>query len=179
MAAALDALFTPSALVVPTPGTDAADLWPALEDFARVVARLHAVDDVTSELVRLRGASQHACRLCRSRRSQAAIAAGADDATFAAVDGDRSRLSDPQRAALALVDAMVWTPTAIPAEVVADVRRTLRPEQAVEVVVDVVRNAQNKIAVALGADAANVTSGVELYDLSDEGDVVVVGVAGV
>ena len=163
---------------MPTPGTDAADLWPAMEDFARVVARLDALDDVTSELVRLRGASQHDCRLCRSRRSQAAIAAGADDATFAAVDGDRARLTDSQRAALALVDAMVWTPAAIPAEVVAEVRRTLRPEQAVEVVLDVVRNAQNKIAVALGADAANVTSGVELYDLSVEGDVVVVGVAG-
>jgi hypothetical protein len=63
-------------------------------------------------------------------------------------------------------------------EVVTEVRRTLRPEQAVEVVVDVVRNAQNKIAVALGADAANVTSGVELYDLSADGDVVVVGAAG-
>jgi alkylhydroperoxidase family enzyme len=179
MAAALDALFSPSEPAAQTPGTAAADLWPALEDFARAVARLDALDDVTSELVRLRGASQHDCRLCRSRRSQAAITAGADDATFAAVDGDRARLTDSQRAALALVDAMVWTPGAIPAEVVAELRRTLRPEQAVEVVLDVVRNAQNKIAVALGADAANVTSGVELYDLSDEGDVVVVGVAGV
>ena len=33
-------------------------------DFLPAVARMRALDPVTSELVRLRGAAQHNCRLC-------------------------------------------------------------------------------------------------------------------
>jgi hypothetical protein len=39
----------------------------------------------------------------------------------------------------------------------------------VELVLDVARNAQNKIAVALGADDPNVESGVEIYDVNPDG----------
>ena len=38
-----------------------ADLWPLLEEFMREVARLDALDPVTTELVRLRCASYHDC----------------------------------------------------------------------------------------------------------------------
>ena len=44
------------------------------------------LDAVATELIRLRGARQHECRLCKSRRNLTAINAGADDATFEAVD---------------------------------------------------------------------------------------------
>ena len=37
---------------------------------------------------------------------------------------------------------------------------------------DVVRNAANKIAVALGGDAPEVTEGIQYYDLDARGDVV-------
>ena len=37
---------------------------------------------------------------------------------------------------------------------------------------DVVRNAANKIAVALGGDDAVVTEGVEYYDVDATGDVI-------
>ena len=37
---------------------------------------------------------------------------------------------------------------------------------------DVVRNAANKIAVALGSDAPEVTDGIEYYDIDAGGDVV-------
>ena len=47
----------------------------------RQVARLDTLDPVLTELVRLRGARQHECRLCGSRRSVAAIGAGAEEAT--------------------------------------------------------------------------------------------------
>ena len=75
-----------------------AELWPLLEEFMREVARLDALDPVTTELVRLRGARQHDCRLCKSRRSVAAIDAGADESTFDAVDdfaeSDLSRVGE-------------------------------------------------------------------------------------
>ena len=69
---------------------------------------------------------------------------------------------------------MIWTPTAIPDDVVADVRRHLTDAEAVEVVLDVVRNAANKIAVALRADAPEVTEGVQLFTTDADGTLTVV-----
>jgi len=162
---ALDVLFAPGAWGHPDPHDG--DRWTALDQFQQAVARLGEVDPVTTELVRLRGARQHACRLCQSLRSRSALAAGADEAMFAAVDDHAaSDLSDAQKAALALTDALIWTPTEVPAEAV---RAHFTPAQAVELVLDVARNAQNKIAVALAADAPNVDEGVEVYDVNPDG----------
>ena len=125
--AALDALFGPSAWVGPR-RYPVSDTWVAIDTFMRTVARLRALDPTTTELVRLRGARQHDCRLCSSRRSADAIDDGAGDAEFAAVDDyETSDLPEATKAALALVDAMIWTPLAIPATVVDDVRRLLTP----------------------------------------------------
>ena len=138
----------------------------------REVARLDSLDPVTTELVRLRGARQHDCRLCKSRRSVAAIDEGADEATFDAIDRYAdSDLPDQVKAALALTDATIWTPYAVPADVVAAANEYLTPEQITEVVLDVTRNAANKIAVALGTDAATVTDGVELFSTDLDGNV--------
>ncbi|MDI6910756.1 hypothetical protein [Nocardioides sp.] len=173
--AALDAVFAPSAWPAVPRRMPVADIWSLVESFLASVALLDRVDPTTTELVRLRGARQHACRLCASRRSVAAIDAGADDVTFEAVDHyESSDLSPVAKAALALTDAIIWTPLAIPESVVADVRRELTPAQAVEVVLDVVRNAANKIAVGLGSDAAAVTEGVELFVTEPDGTLTVV-----
>jgi hypothetical protein len=147
------------------------ELWPLIEEFMRQVARLDTLDPVLTELVRLRGARQHECRLCKSRRSVAAIDAGADESTFAAVDDfAHSDLPAATKAALALTDAMIWTPYVVPRQVAEDAQAHLAPEQVVEVVLDVTRNAANKIAVALGADAAAVTDGVELFTTDADGN---------
>lgn len=165
---ALDALFVPADW--PPAQSAEGDRWAAIDEFQRVVARLYALDPVTAELVRLRGARQHQCRLCQSLRSRSALVAGADDATFAAVDDFAgSDLSEPQKAALALTDALIWQPAQLPDEALAAVRAHLTPAQAVELVLDVMRNAGNKIAVALAADAPNVTDGVEVYDINPDG----------
>lgn len=155
----------------PPVGVGADDLWPLLDAFMRAVARLDALDPVTTELVRLRGARQHDCRVCRSRRSVAALDAGATEDTFDALDRwATSDLPDHQKAALGLTDAMLWTPYAVPAGVVAAARAHLTDAQVVEVVLDVARNAANKIAVALRADAAEVTEGVQLFTTDADGE---------
>jgi len=165
---ALDALFGPSTWPHPAPAEG--DRWAAIEDFQLVVARLDGLDPVTTEVVRLRGARQHQCRLCQSLRSRSALVAGADDGTFAAVDDfAASDLTDAQKAALALTDALIWTPAHLVDAVVADIRARFTPAQAVELVLDVMRNAGNKIAVALGADDPNVTDGIEIYDINPDG----------
>ena len=171
--AALDALFVPGPW--PVPGVEPAPggLWGALDDLVRVVPALDALDPVTSELVRLRGARQHNCRLCRSLRSRSALRAGATETDFAAVDTYAdSSLSPLARASLAFCDAMLWTPGRIGPEVVAALRAEARPDQQVELVLDVTRNALNKVAVALGADAAHVEEGIEIYDVEPDGSLV-------
>jgi alkylhydroperoxidase family enzyme len=172
--AALDVLVPSSPSAVDDhPHTAAGDpgLWDALVSLARVVPRLDALDPVTTELIRLRGARQHRCRLCQSLRSRPALLAGADEATFAAVDHfDTSDLPPDQRAAIAFTDAMIWTPGAIDPEVVEALVAVTTPAQRVELVLDVTRNALNKVAVAMGADAPHVDQGVEIYDIDGNGD---------
>ena len=140
-----------------------------MDEFLREVALLDGLDPVTTELVRLRGARLHACRLCMSRRSLESLEAGADAATYAAVDHYRSSdLDDRQKAALALTDALVWTPAHLRPQDIDAVRTHLTPREAVEVVLDVMRNSANKIAVALGADAP-VVDGLQLFEQDEEG----------
>lgn len=149
-----------------------ADPWPLLEELMRAVARLDSLDPVTTELVRLRAAAAHDCRVCRSRRSTPARSAASllDQVESGAVPAD---LSPRHRAALALTDAVVWDWRAVPETVLADVRRELAPAEVVEVVLDVVRNAANKIAVALAADAPEVSEGVQWFSTDADGQVVV------
>jgi alkylhydroperoxidase family enzyme len=175
----LDQVFGPSDVeLVETPGDPNVDSWALLEEFMVTVARLRKVDATLTELVRLRGARLHDCAVCKSRRSQDAIDAGADESAFAAVDDYRSSdLPDEAKAALALTDALIWTPNAVPVADLASIRSTLPDDQIVEIVLDVMRNAANKIAVALGADAASVTEGVELFTTDADGNLSVVGTA--
>ena len=67
-------------------------------EFIRVVPLL-GLDPVTCELVRLRGARQHQCRLCKSLRNRSAIVAGADDDMFAAVDSYETSSLGPRHRA--------------------------------------------------------------------------------
>jgi AhpD family alkylhydroperoxidase len=171
--AALDALFTPGLWPASTASPVSGGIWAALDDFIRAVPALDGLDAVTSEMVRLRGARQHDCRLCRSLRSRTALRAGATEEAFRAVDNYAdSALSPLQRAALAVADAMIWTPGRIDDTTVAGIRAESAPAQQVELVLDVTRNALNKVAVALGADDAHVEDGIEIYDVTPDGSLI-------
>lgn len=160
--------------LLPDPPEDATDPWPRIEAFMAAVARLDVLDAPLAEMVRLRGARLHDCAVCKSRRSLDAIEAGATEEQFTALDDWRqSTLPERTKAALALVDAMVLTPDDVPGSTCEAARRHLSQEEIVEVLLDVVRNAANKIAVALAADAATVTEGVELFTTDVDGNVVV------
>jgi alkylhydroperoxidase family enzyme len=157
-------------------GTDAsqaasgADLWPALDRFLTHVAALDQLDPVTTELVRLRGARAHNCRICQSRREVHAVTSGASESTFDQIDFyETSDLDERSKVALRLTDALIWQPAAYPAGLVDEVRSTFSPAEALEIVLDVVRNAANKVAVALQADQAVVASGVEFFALESDG----------
>ena len=89
---ALEALF-PGAPVEPRWRRDRRALPPAacpskadLDALLMAVARLDSLDMVTTEVVRLRGARRHNCRICQSTRSVKALDAGADEAMFDKID---------------------------------------------------------------------------------------------
>ncbi len=155
------------------PAAAAGELWPALEEFMRVVARGDALDPLTTELVRLRGARLHQCRVCQSRLSVRAVDAAGSTEAFAALDDyEHADFTPRHKAALRLADAVVTQPTFIDDELVADVRAHLSDAEIVELVLDVTRNAANKIAVALGGDAPVVEEEFEWFDVDAGGEVV-------
>jgi alkylhydroperoxidase family enzyme len=153
-----------------TPGAEPADLWPALDRFLTDVASMDALDPVTTELIRLRGARAHNCRICQSRREVAAIKGGADEDTFDKIDFyETSDLDERSKVALRLTDAILWQPAAYPDGLVEQVRATFSPDETIEIVLDLVRNAANKVAVALQADQPVVAVGVEYFSVGRDG----------
>ena len=153
-----------------TPGAEPPDLWPALDRFLTDVASMDALDPVTTELIRLRGARAHNCRICQSRREVAAIKGGADETTFDKIDFyESSDLDERSKVALRLTDAILWQPAAYPDGLVEQVHAAFSPEETVEMVLDLTRNAANKVAVALQADQAVVAVGVEYFSVGSDG----------
>lgn len=138
-----------------------------LDTFVPSVGRMRGLDPVTSEMVRLRGARQHNCRLCKSLRESAALEAGATESDYDAIDDfENSDLSDRHKAALRYVDALIWAPAQVSGD---ELRQHFSQDEAVELTLDVMRNACNKVAVALGADAARIDEGTEEYRLGPDG----------
>jgi alkylhydroperoxidase family enzyme len=156
-------LFGVSPLAAVSTAASGEVLWPATEAMMTAVAGLAAVDPLTAELVRLRGARLHRCRLCCSRRRVSAVAE--NSGLLEATDIDPATLSSTQRAALELADAMLLRPGVPLGDVARDVQSTLTPREAIEVALLVSHNAANKIAVALGADAPVVADGVEYFEV--------------
>ena len=136
------------------------------------IARLDSLDMVTTEVVRLRGARRHNCRICQSTRSVKALDAGADEAMFDKIDHyESSDLVESHKVALRLTDAIITQPGEIDPSLAAQVHQHFTSPQVIEIVLDVMRNSCQKVAVALAVDDPHVTSGVELYALTAEGDV--------
>ena len=152
--------------------TEPSDL--VFNDFLPAVARMRALDPVTSELVRLRGAAQHNCRLCKSLREGTALDAGGSETLYSDIERyETSKLLDERaKAALRYADALIWTPAHLVADVAAEVRARFSEAEAVELTFDVMRNASNKVAVSLGADAARVEYDTERYLLDADGQTV-------
>ena len=169
------------ALALPVPWFDAV-VWDHDSDLADVlfnrfqpgVARLREIDPVTTEIVRLRGANQHDCRLCKSRREGSALHAGGSESLYEHIElyETSAELSDRHKAALRYTDALIWTPANIAPEVAAGVRIHFTEAESYELTADVMRNAGNKIAVSLKADAPRVQSGTERFLIDENGQTV-------
>lgn len=150
-------------------GIDASDVM--FNHLLLGIARLRSLDPVTTEVVRLRGAVAHNCRLCKSLRDSAALDSGGSESLYDDIERyEESRsLTDGHKAALRYADALIWSPSRITADVASGVRAHFSPVQARELTLDVMRNASNKIAVALKADAPRVEQGTSPYTIDANG----------
>jgi hypothetical protein len=137
----------------------------ALADYAAATVREGSLDPVTTELVRLHCARHHDCRLCKSLRTDRALAEGYADELVP---------TTAQRAALRLADAMIVMPGAIDAELRAEVRAHFTDEQITEIVLDVMKWSFQKVRVALRVEAAP-RDGLSVLSFSEDGSAVIGG----
>ena len=85
---------------------------------------------------------------------------------------DSTLFDDRAKAALRYADGLIWTPAHLVVDDAAEVRSGFSEDEAVELTFDVMRNASNKVAVSLGADAPRVEHGTERYLLDVDGQTV-------
>jgi alkylhydroperoxidase family enzyme len=170
---------------------DAPVAWPAsvsvdtsptelLIAYQAAVMRDNTVDPVTTELVRLRCARTHHCRICQTLRLADARAAGVDEAMTAKVDHyERSDLPDRGKVALRVTDAFITRPDLLSDAVAGQARASFGPAELASLCLAITKWSTQKIQVALGTDGADrlVTDadGVALFGFDPSGQVTGIG----
>lgn len=157
-----------------------ADLVRLLAQYQDAVVRSRQLDPVTTELVRLRCARQHDCRICQTLRLSDAAEAGVDDEVTAQIDHyETSNLSERHKTALRIVDAVIWRPTEISAALVEQAHTHFTADEIAELLVDITKWSTQKIHVTLGTDGADRLTvnerGVAYFAFDADGRVASVG----
>jgi alkylhydroperoxidase family enzyme len=152
------------------------ELVALLAAYQDAVVRSAHLDPVTTELVRLRCARQHDCRICQTLRLATAAQLGVDAALTDQIDHyESSDLSERHKVALRIVDAFIWRPTDIGDALVEQAHAHFSPEEIAELVVDITKWSTQKIHVALGTDGADRLpvndQGISYLSFGDDGRV--------
>jgi len=134
-----------------TPGISAGGpLENAIAGFAAAAVRAKGIDPIVTELVRLRCAQYHDCRLCGSFRVQEALDAGFDESMQKAIANyEDSDFSPRIKAALRLCDAMIIRPGDIGPTLKAELHAHFSAAEITEICADVMKWSQQKSLVAL------------------------------
>lgn len=141
-----------------------AELVRRLASYQDTVMRSTQLDPVTTELVRLRCARQHDCRICQSLRLSDARDLGADDTLLTQIDHyETSALPERHKVALRLVDAMIWHPSDISDDLVEQAHEHFTDAELSELLLDITKWSTQKIHVTLGTD------GTDRVPLDDDG----------
>lgn len=159
-----------------------ANLVAALAEYQDTVVRSRHLDPVTTEIVRLRCARQHDCRICQTLRLSDALDAGADDALTQQIDFyETSDLTERHKVALRIVDAFIWRPTDMSDALVAQAHAQFSDEELAELLLDITKWSTQKIHVTLGTDGADHLpvndAGVAYFAFGDDGAVAAMGPA--
>lgn len=126
----------------------------AIAEFAAAVVCARSVDPLTTEVVRLRCAQVHDCRLCGSLRNQEALDEGFDETLQRKIERYESSDLEPRLvAALRLCDTMILTPSRADSSLRQELEQHFSAEQIAEIMLDVVKWSQQKALVALRMEA--------------------------
>jgi AhpD family alkylhydroperoxidase len=157
----------PPAIGSPASGSPVSgDTTPAglLTAYQEAVIRGSELDAMTTELVRLRCARTHRCRICQTLRLADARAAGVDEAITAQIDFyEHSDLPDRAKVALRVTDSFITQPDILSDAVVEQARASFAPAELASLCLDITKWSTQKIHVALGTD------GAEGLETDDEG----------
>ena len=162
---------------VDSPGPADATTADLLNAYQATVVRGSALDPVTTELVRLRCARTHHCRICQTLRLADARAAGVDEAVTAKVDFyERSDLPERAKVALRVTDAFITRPDLLSDAAAEQARASFGPAELASLALDITKWSTQKIHVALGTDGADrlVTdaNGVALFGFDADGQAI-------
>ncbi len=148
----------------------ARELREAMEAFAAAAMRAGTVDPITTELVRLRCAGYHDCRLCGSLRLEAARLAGVDEEMAAKIATyESSDLPERAKVALRLADAVIIDPRSASPELAEELHRHFSDEQIAELLLDVMKWSRQKELVALRLETPP-WSGTNVLGFDDAGE---------
>ena len=155
---------------------DFAGAAESLNAYQAAVVRSSTLDPVTTELVRLRCARTHNCRICQTLRLADSRAAGVDEDMTAKVDFyERSDLPERAKVALRVTDAFITQPSLLSGVVAGQARASFGPGELASLCLDITKWSTQKIKVALGTDGADrlVTDadGVALFGFDSGGQV--------
>ena len=156
------------------PANRDAALVGELAAYQDAVVRSGLLDATTTELVRLRCARQHDCRICQTLRLADAVAAGVGGDMTDKIDVyERSDLDERHKVALRLTDAMIWWPTEVSDELVRQAHEHFTDAELAELLLDITKWSTQKIHVALGTEGADAlprdAAGVSYLRFDDEG----------
>lgn len=151
-------------------------LYSLLGAYQDAVVRSSLLDPVTTELIRLRCARQHDCRICQTLRLADAQDSGLDSVMEGKIDHyESSDLSERHKTALRLVDAFIWRPGDMSDELVAQAHEHFSDAEIAEILVDITKWSTQKIHVTLGTDGADHLPtderGVSYFCFDDDGKV--------
>ncbi len=149
----------PPAIAEPAIGSPAfGDMTPAglLTAYQEAVVRGSELDAMTTELVRLRCARTHRCRICQTLRLADARAAGVDEAITAQIDFyEHSDLPDRAKVALRVTDSFITQPDILSDAMAGQARASFEPAELASLCLDITKWSTQKIHVALGTDGAD------------------------
>ena len=136
--------------------------------------RLGELDPQTSELVRLRCATWHNCRVRKSLRHVTGGKRVLDESTAAKVTAyEDSDLDDRHKVALRLADAYMTVPGLIDEELSAQVRREFTDSQVTEMLLDIIAWTQQKPLVSLALDIPPDPSALSSLDFDELGEPII------
>ena len=150
------------------------ELVALLGEYQDTVVRSRHLDAITTELVRLRCARQHDCRICQTLRLADAADSGLDEGMAGKVDRyERSDLNERHKVALRIVDAFIWRPADMSNELIEQAHEQFTDAELAELLLDITKWSTQKIHVALGTDGADRLpvgeAGVSYFRFDEEG----------